>query len=118
MAAHRQVHAHDLVADIKHAKIHCLVCGRACVWLDVCMLCFEQPFCPFYRNIFYLVDKLVAAVVSFSWIALCIFIGERGSHGLKHCNRCMVLRRDHAKAALLTGYLLLDKVINNTILSL
>ena len=84
MAAVVEIHAHEGIAGFEYRHEHGHIGLRTRVGLHVDVFGIEELLEAFAGYGLGLVDHLTAAVVAVSRIALGIFVGQAGAHGLHH----------------------------------
>ncbi|CRF29054.1 Uncharacterised protein [Mycobacterium tuberculosis] len=84
VAAVCQVHAQDRLPWLYRSKVYGHVRLCAGVRLNVRMLCTEQFFRAVACDVLNDVNVFAAAIVTLIRVAFCIFVGQYGTHGLKH----------------------------------
>src|SRR5205085_10048856 len=94
VAALVELHAHELVAGLEQREVDGHVGGGPRVGLHVGVLGAEELLAARSRQLFDLVDDVVAAVVALAGVALGVLVGEDRARGLQHLSRGEVLRRD------------------------
>ena len=110
-----ECHTHNSVTGLEHGKIYGSIglCTRMGLYVGKFRSKeFTRSFdCDTFDN----VNILTAAVISFSGIALGIFVGHDGTHGFHHLVTYEILRGNEFNAFGLTFSLLLDEVENLSI---
>jgi hypothetical protein len=85
VAASRQIESHESVARLHQSHEHCLIGLASGVRLDVGEGAAKQFLGARDRDLFGDINKLAAAVIATSRIALGIFVGEHRALGLQNC---------------------------------
>ena len=110
VAALAQVQAHEGVAGVQDSHGHGHVGLGAGVRLDVGPFGSVDGLDAVDGQLFDLVHDLAAAVVALAGVALCVFVGADGAHGLQHLVGHVVFGCDEFEAGLLALILLLDQI--------
>ncbi len=110
VAAVCQVESHEGIAgfEYRHEDGHVGLCAG--VGLYVGILGTVEFADAVDGELFHLVHYLAAAVVACTGVALGVFVGEHGAHGLHHFVADEVFRRDQFDAVELTLFFLFDEV--------
>ena len=103
-----QILSHDGIARLQHGELYCHIGLRAGMGLYVHILAAEQLLRPLTCQLLHLVHAFAAAVIAFSRISFCIFIGQGASHGGHDRFGYPVFRCNQLNMAVLTGHLCLD----------
>ena len=80
MAALRQVHAHNSIAQIQQSKINCQIGLCTGVGLNIGIFCAEQLAGTLDGNVLHLVHIDTAAIVALAGQALGVLVGQDAAH--------------------------------------
>ena len=89
-----EAHSEHRVAGIQKRKINCKICLRARMGLHIDVFRAKKFFCSVSGDILHNINALTAAVISFSGIALGIFIRQNRTHCLQNGFRNDILGCD------------------------
>ena len=103
VAAVGQGQAQDRVTDVCHCHEGGSISLRARVGLHVDVVAAEDLLGTLNGERFSNIDKLAAAVVATTRVALCVLVRQDGALGLKDCTRNEILRCDHLEGVSLTS---------------
>ena len=102
MAALRQVHAHDSIAQIQQSKINCQIGLCTGVGLNIGIFCAEQLAGTLDGNVLHLVHIDTAAIVALAGQALGVLVGQDTAHCGHDGGRDDVLTGDQFNVLALT----------------
>ena len=105
MAALRQVHPHNGIAQIQQGEVNGEVCLCAGVRLNIGVLRAKQLACTLDRNIFHLIHIGTAAVIALARQTLGVLVGQHTAHGGHDGGRDDVLAGNELDVLALTGQL-------------
>merc|ERR1719470_72394 len=115
MTAIRKIQTHNSPMRIHNGCVHGKVSWRSAVWLNVdTPLGWVQPEQvqgPLLCEQLYLVDILVATIISLTRLTLAILVVEAGPHALQHGQAGEVLAGNHLQSTLLPLLLVHDDVV-------
>src|SRR5208282_1698492 len=94
VAAMRQSHAQDGIAGMQRGHVDGNVSGSAGVRLDVGVIGFEKFLGAIDGELFDLVREFAATVVAPAGVALGVFVGEDGAHGVQNGLRHQIFGGD------------------------
>ena len=105
VAALRQIHAHDGVAQIQQSKVDSQIGLCAGMGLDIGILCAEQLAGALNGDVLHLVHIDAAAVVALAGQAFGILVGQDAAHGCHDSRGNDVLAGNQLDVLALTGQL-------------
>ena len=108
MSALAEVKAHHGIAGLEDSHGDSHVGLGAGVRLHVGPAGAVDSFQTVDSQLLYLIYHLTSSIVALARVALCIFIGADGPHGLEHIVRYIVLGRNQLQSAALTLGLFFD----------
>ena len=112
MTAISQVHAHNGIARGQQSKENCHICLCTGMRLYICIIAAKQLFGTISCQIFYHIHALTSAIISFSRITFCIFVGQGASHSSHNCFTYPVFRSNQFNVTVLSFLLLNNSLCN------
>ncbi|MNW57455.1 hypothetical protein D3C74_352640 [compost metagenome] len=97
-----KVHTKYSITRFQRCKIYCHVRLCAGVRLNIHVFCSEQFFGTITRNVFNYVHMLTTAIVTFTWIAFSVLVGQYRSQCFDYCFTHDVLGCNQFDVVLLT----------------
>ena len=110
-----QIQAHKLITRIQDCQKYSSISLSTRVRLNVCPFSTEDFLQTFDSDTFALVYYFAATVITFAWIAFCIFIGQARTHGLHNLVTYKIFGSNQFNAFQLTLMFLLDNIKNQIV---